>query len=47
MTGIMATLKTHYALGVVREPVNNFAFTFIAPLRTNNDDIFCCAGFIY
>jgi hypothetical protein len=39
MAGIMAALKTHDALRVVCQPVDDFALTFITPLRTDNNNI--------
>ena len=41
MTCIVTTLKAHYALGVVGEPIDDFAFAFIAPLRADNNYVFC------
>ena len=32
VTGIVATLETHHGLGVIRQPVNDFALAFVAPL---------------
>ena len=39
MSRIMAPLKTGNNVGAAGEPVNDFAFPFITPLRPNDDDI--------
>ena len=39
MTGVVPALETDDTLGVVRQPVDNLAFPFVAPLRAHNDDI--------
>jgi hypothetical protein len=36
----VAALEAHHTLGVVGQPVDDFAFTFIAPLGTDDDDVF-------
>ena len=41
MTGVMAALKAHHTLRVIGQPVDDFAFSLVAPLGTDNDDIFC------
>ena len=41
MSGVMPTLKTHHALRVIGQPVDNFAFAFVTPLRADDHDIAC------
>ncbi len=43
MAGVVAALETHHALGVIGQPIDDLTFTFIAPLRTDDDDILCIA----
>jgi hypothetical protein len=37
MPGIVTALKTHHALCVIGKPINDLAFTLIAPLRSNDN----------
>jgi hypothetical protein len=37
MAGVVATLKAHYALRVIGQPVDDLAFTFVAPLGSDYD----------
>jgi hypothetical protein len=39
MAGVVAALKTHHACGGFSQPIDQFAFSFVAPLRTDNDHI--------
>src|SRR5579872_1163764 len=39
MAGIVATLKTHDDVGLLRQPVDNLAFSFVAPLGADHNDI--------
>jgi hypothetical protein len=36
MTSIVSSLETDNSLRLLSEEINNFAFTFIAPLSANN-----------
>jgi len=40
MACVVASLKAHYALCLVGEPIDNFAFAFIAPLCAYDNYIF-------
>ena len=45
MPRVMTTLETHHALGGFGQPIHELAFTFIAPLGSDDDDItsfVCC-----
>jgi hypothetical protein len=37
----VTALEAHHALRVIGQPIDDFAFAFIAPLGTNNYYIFC------
>jgi hypothetical protein len=37
MAGVVAALETHNGPGALRQPVNQLAFAFIAPLGSNDD----------
>jgi hypothetical protein len=37
----VVALKTHHPARVVRQPIDQLAFTFIAPLGSYNHYIFC------
>ena len=37
----MSTLKTNDAIGMVREPVDDLAFTFVTPLGAYYNNVFC------
>jgi hypothetical protein len=39
----MTTLKTHNCLRVIGKPVDDLAFSFVAPLGANHNDVFCGA----
>ena len=39
MSGIMSALETHHALCMIGQPINDFAFTFITPLRADHNYI--------
>ena len=39
VAGIVAALETHHGLGVIRQPVNNLALAFVAPLGADHDNI--------
>ena len=41
---IVAALKTHHASGLFGQPVHDFAFAFIAPLRADDDYVLCHMG---
>jgi hypothetical protein len=43
MASVMAALKTHDCLCVIGKPVNDLAFSFVAPLGANHNDVFCGA----
>ena len=38
VAGIMAALKSYDYVSAVAEPVNDFTFTFVTPLGTDNND---------
>jgi hypothetical protein len=40
VSGIVTTLETYHALGMVGQPVNDFSFTFIAPLGADDYNVF-------
>ena len=44
MPGVVPALKTHHCRDVVREPVDDLALAFIAPLGTDDYDILWHAG---
>src|SRR5215211_5694578 len=37
MARVVSALETHDALGMIGQPVDDLAFTFIAPLRADDD----------
>src|SRR5215210_1021881 len=39
MTRIVATLESHDDVGLLRQPVNDLAFPFVAPLSADDDNI--------
>jgi len=39
----MSALKAHYALGIFGKPIDQFAFTLVAPLGSNHHYISACA----
>jgi len=39
MTGIMAALKAHDDFGAVGQPIDDLAFTLVAPLGADHGDI--------
>ena len=39
MTGIVTTLKTRHHIGAQAQPIHNFAFALIAPLRADDYNI--------
>jgi hypothetical protein len=39
VAGIVATLETDDDIGLFRQPVDDLAFTFVAPLGSDNHDI--------
>jgi len=39
MTRVVAALETHHALGVVGQPVDDFALAFVTPLGADHDDV--------
>src|SRR5260363_322703 len=39
VSGVMAALKTHHAMRALGEPIDHFAFAFIAPLSAHDNDI--------
>ena len=39
VAGIMAALETHNDVGLLRQPVDDLAFAFVAPLGSDNHDI--------
>ena len=41
MPGIVAALETHHAGALFGQPVYDFAFALVAPLRADYYDIFC------
>jgi hypothetical protein len=43
VAGIVAALEAHHALGVIGQPIDDLALTFVAPLGTDDDDILCIA----
>jgi len=48
VAGIVAALKAHDDIGLLRQPVDDLAFTLVAPLGANHHDIrhndLSCAG---
>jgi hypothetical protein len=40
MTGVVSALKADNTLSAFAQPIDDLAFAFIAPLRTDNDYIF-------
>jgi hypothetical protein len=38
MTRVVATLETHYPLGVLRKNIDDLTLSFISPLSTHNYD---------
>jgi len=45
MPGVMPALKTHHALGVIRQPIDDLAFALISPLGADYHHIFCHARY--
>jgi len=43
MTGIVPALKTNHRCGFFRQQVDDLAFTLVAPLRADNNDVFAHA----
>src|SRR5260370_42590288 len=39
MAGVMTALETHHDVGANRQPIDDLALSFIAPLGADNDDI--------
>ena len=39
MAGVVAALKPHHNVGADRQPVDDLAFSFVAPLGADNDNI--------
>jgi hypothetical protein len=37
MTGVIAALKANHHISRLSQQINNFAFTFVPPLRSDND----------
>jgi len=46
MARIMSTLKANDDVGLLRQPVDDFAFSFVPPLGTNHDHIGHAAPFL-
>jgi len=44
VAGVVAALKTDDALRAFRQPIDNLAFAFIAPLGTDDDDVLAHCG---
>jgi hypothetical protein len=40
MPGIVATLEAHHGIRVLGQQINQLPFSFIAPLRADDDDVF-------
>ena len=40
MAGVMTALKTHHALGMIRQPIDDLPFSLIAPLGADDNYIF-------
>ena len=45
VTRIVSTLEAHDSLRIVGQPINDFTFAFITPLRTDYNDIPCHDSF--
>ena len=43
MAGIVSALKTYHPLRMIGQPVDDLALALIAPLGTDDDDVFCHA----
>ena len=39
MAGVMAALEPHYDVGADRQPIDDLALSFVAPLGADNDNI--------
>ena len=39
MAGVMAALETHHDVGADRQPIDDLALSFVAPLGADNDNI--------
>src|SRR3989338_4100759 len=46
MTGIVPALKAHHAMGVVGQPIDDFALAFITPLSADYYYVFCHYRFL-
>jgi hypothetical protein len=45
VAGIVAALKTYYTVSLFSQQVNDFAFSFVSPLGSNDNDI--CHGILF
>ena len=41
VTGVVAALEAHHAVGLLGQPVDDLALAFVAPLGTDDDDVLC------
>jgi hypothetical protein len=41
VTGVVAALEAHHALGVVGQPIDDLALAFVTPLGADDDDVLC------